>query len=170
MPLVLLVAIPLVAALESGRLYTHFSDLRLQAQLHAKNRAWWEGTQFTLDRMACGPDVHVYTYTLSDGDTLYEGGIHYDSHHSADTAVHDWIASGVVVDRGRTTDPLDGRETERIVLVHDHHRSSDPGHASILWYDHECLLSFIDAPSLTIALAFERARASDHQDKEKAAG
>ncbi len=98
-------------------------------------------------------------YRLPDGRSMSEGSACFDSPEQAREELQALVAkASSVAERVPNYKNRFGDEGERIVLLT---RSDESGreYASILWYGGEKCFLFIDAPSLDVALAFEKANA-----------
>jgi hypothetical protein len=107
---------------------------------------------------ACGRGYRQ-GYTLSDGQSMSEGSLCYDSPAIAREQIQTLISkSSKVVEKIPSFQNGFGQVGERIVLVYPPNERGNVD-ASILWYGgNDCFL-YIDAPSLDIALEFEKANA-----------
>ena len=109
---------------------------------------------------ACGPGYHE-KYGLPDGRVMWEGSACYETPRLAKKELQDRIDKSLkIIERVPNYKDRFGRIGERIVLLTL--PDSYGARASILWYGGEDCFLYIDAPSLEIALEFERTNAYAH--------
>ena len=116
--------------------------------------------KFEPKERSCGPNGYTQSYKLPDGQEMYEAS--YCPDPSTPVNVNEEVQAMVanasrIVERIPRAKNRYRKEGERIVLTFapDNYRKES---ATILWFDGKCLL-YIDAPTLEIALEFEKANA-----------
>lgn len=113
---------------------------------------------FTPTARGCGRG-YGQTYKLLGGRRMSEGSACFDSPDIAQEKLQTLIAkASEVVERAPKYKNRFGQEGERIVLIIPPNESGE-GYASILWYGRGDCYLFIKAPTLDIALGFEKANA-----------
>lgn len=139
-------------------LYPKIEDFlvdRLSAPLKLDLRPQFEPTE-----RSCGPDGYTQSYTLPDGREMSEASYCPKPFYplNVNQEVQAMVANASrVVERVPTSKNRYGKLGERIVLEFSPD-SSGKDSASIIWFDGNCMLE-INAPSLEIALEFEKANA-----------
>lgn len=107
---------------------------------------------------ACG-NGYVQGYETAGGQSLAEGVQVFDSPRESRAELAEWVASAVrIVERVPNHKNRWGELGERIVLIYRSNKDEREG-AGIYWYGGGDSISFIEAPTLEIALEFERSNA-----------
>lgn len=106
----------------------------------------------------CG-NGYSQSYETSDGQWLYEGVIVYENSKQARLKLNKWIAEATkIIERIPNSKNRWGDLGERIVIANP--KNEDGRRTfSILWYGGGESVSYIDAPTLELALEFERTNA-----------
>ena len=106
----------------------------------------------------CGPGGYAQGYSFPDGQTMSEGSACYETPEAAKEGLKVEIAKAAkVIERVPKFKNRHGDEGERIVLIVSDESGNE--HANILWYGGGRCLLWIGAPTLDIALMFEKADA-----------
>jgi hypothetical protein len=96
-------------------------------------------------------------YETDDGQQLGEGNSGFETRKKARSEFKKWIAKAVrVIERVPNYKNRRGEFGERAVLVNPADDRSPKETVSILFYDGGQFIAFIDAPSLELALEFEK--------------
>jgi hypothetical protein len=130
-------------------------DIRLEAMSDTPTRA---PSRFTPTFRACGPG-YVQGYELPDGQTMAEGSMGYISPRKTSAEFKKTLdsASRIVEHVPQYTNRF-GEVGKRTVAIFPPGKDGG-GVARIFWYDGGRYFLFIEAPSLEIALEFEKANA-----------
>ncbi len=116
--------------------------------------------RFRMTFRACG-NGYTQGYDTSDLQEMAEGSIGYETRAEARKNIAGMLARAArVVEKVSHYKNRFGEAGERLVLVFP---ADKAGHepASILWFDGNKILHFIDAPSLELAREFEESNAYD---------
>lgn len=119
------------------------------------------GTKFKPTGRACGMG-YVQGYELPDGQRMSEGSMLFRSPALAKKGLKEMLAKASrIVERVPKSKNRLKELGERIMMEFPPDETGK-GSVSIVWYDGGDLILFIDAPSLEIALEFEKANAYAH--------
>jgi hypothetical protein len=103
----------------------------------------------------CGSG-YVQSYELPDGQTMIEGSVGYPSKHRTKKEYKEWLAKATsVIERVPDSKNRFGNIGERIVALFPTDATGKEW-ATILWYDGGSYFSYIQAPSVELALEFEK--------------
>jgi hypothetical protein len=115
-------------------------------------------TRFKPTARGCGSG-YVQGYELPDGQTMMEGTIGYTSKRRTKKEYKEWLAKATsIIERVPESKNRFGMIGERIVALVPTD-STGKAWATILWYDGGTYFSFIQAPSVELALEFEKSNA-----------
>jgi hypothetical protein len=107
----------------------------------------------------CSRPGYIQRYKLPDGRSMSEGSLCDDSAPLVKEEIQSLISKASrIVERVPTFKNRSGEEGERIVLIYPPDEQGKE-EASILWYGGDNCSLYIDAPSLDLALEFEKANA-----------
>ena len=113
--------------------------------------------RFTPTFRACGAG-YVQGYETNDGQELTEGSAFYETSANAKRAVAKTITTATrIVERNSNFKNRFDMIGERIALIYKDETGKE--RASILWYDGGQIYTYINAPSLALALEFEQSNA-----------
>ena len=113
---------------------------------------------FKPSERGCGPNGYGQAYILSDGQMMSEGSACYDTPVVTQEELRSLLAkSSKVVERRPGFKNRFGEEGERIVFVIPDETGAE--RVNIIWYGGDRCYLWINAPSLDIAHAFEKADA-----------
>jgi hypothetical protein len=113
--------------------------------------------RFTVVSLGCGPSGWAHSYRSSDGEPLYTSCIKYSSRgHANRESQKRMQAAEKIIDRAAKVDSKGKKLGERVIAAFP---ANDQGikWVSIIWTDKDLVCS-IDAPSIQLALEFERTR------------
>jgi hypothetical protein len=106
----------------------------------------------------CGSG-YVQGYELPDGQKMMEGSIGYPSKRQTKKKYNEWLAKATsIIERVPEFKNRFGKIGERIVTLFPPDAAGKQW-ATILWYDGGSYFSYIQAPSVDLALEFEKSNA-----------
>lgn len=115
-------------------------------------------TRFKPTARGCGYG-YVQSYELPDGQTMMEGTIGYPSKRRTKEEYKEWLAKATrIIERVPESKNRFGIIGERIVALVPTDATGKEW-ATVFWYDGGSYFSYIEAPSVELALEFEKSNA-----------
>jgi hypothetical protein len=102
---------------------------------------------------------YVQSYELPDGQKMMEGSVGYPSKLETINEYREWLArASSIIERIPEYENRFGEKGERIVALFPPDAEGKEW-AAIFWYDGGCCYTYIQAPTLELALEFEESNA-----------